>query len=70
MYSVDFYKESQPEPIKSNFQLEVRYAYTDMYDHHFDEYLLLDFVEFQKLSEFIKAIEVDAAIAKAIHSES
>jgi hypothetical protein len=32
IYSVDFYAESQPESIKDNFQLEVRYAYIDRHN--------------------------------------
>ena len=60
IYSVDFYTESQPESIKDNFQLEVRYAYIDRYNKQQDDYFLLDFVEFSKLEKFTEAIEEDA----------
>ena len=63
IYSVDFYAESQPELIKNNFQLEVRYAYIDRDNYQRDDYFLLDFVEFNKLENFAKAIDEDAKVA-------
>lgn len=63
VYSVDFDSESKPERITNNFQLEVRYAYVDRKDRHRDEYFLLDFVDFNKLEEFVVAIDADANAA-------
>lgn len=63
MYSVDFYAESQPEAIKDNFQLEVRYAYIDRYNKQRNDYFLLDFVEFSQLDGFAQAIDEDAKVA-------
>lgn len=63
MYSVDFYAESQPESIKDNFQLEVRYAYIDRHNKQRNDYFLLDFVEFSQLEKFAQAIDEDARVA-------
>jgi hypothetical protein len=63
MYSVDFNAESQPESIKDNFQLEVRYAYIDMNSIQRNDYFLLDFVEFNQLEKFAQAIDEDAKAA-------
>lgn len=62
-YSVDFYKDSKPELVKDNFQLEVRYAYIDRNQSQRDDYFLLDFVEFSQLDKFTKAIDQDATVA-------
>lgn len=70
IYSVDFYKESQAEPIKDNFQLEVRYAYIDRYNNQRDDYFLLDFVEFYQLKKFAEAIDEDAKVAAFFASSS
>ena len=63
IYSVDFYAESEPESIKDNFQLEVRYAYINRQNKQKDEYFLLDFVEYNQLNNFIEAIDQDAKTA-------
>ena len=63
MYSVDFNAESQPESIKDNFQLEVRYAYIDSNSMQRNDYFLLDFVEFSQLEKFAQAIDEDAKAA-------
>ncbi|KAB2833204.1 MAG: hypothetical protein F9K48_08930 [Candidatus Brocadia sp.] len=63
IYSVDFYTESQPELIKDNFQLEIRYAYFDRHNNQRDDYFLLDFVEYSQLEKFAKAIDEDAKVA-------
>lgn len=68
MYSVDFYAESQPEAIKDNFLLEVRYAYFDRNNKQRNDYFLLDFVEFEKLEKFALAIDEDAKAARALKS--
>jgi hypothetical protein len=63
LYAVDFYTESQPESIKDNFQLEVRYAYIDRHNKQRDDYFLLDFVEFSQLEKLATAIDEDAKVA-------
>ena len=63
MYEVDFFSESTPMRIEENFQLELRYAYIDRGGAQRDEYLLLDFVEFAQLNEFVTAIGKDADVA-------
>lgn len=68
IYSVDFYAESQPNSIKENFQLEIRYAYIDRHNKQRDDYFLLDFVEFSQLDKFFKAIEQDAETAALLAS--
>jgi hypothetical protein len=70
IYSVDFYTDSQPEAIKDNFQLEVRYAYIDRQTYQRDDYFLLDFVEFSQLDKFADAIEEDAKTAVFLVSPS
>jgi hypothetical protein len=63
LFAVDFYAESTPTPISENFQLEVRYAYIGRNNSHYDEYFLLDFVEFNQLEKFAQAIAEDANVA-------
>jgi len=63
IYAADFYSEKAPEPITDNFQLEVQYAYIDKRGAQRDDYFLLDFVEFDRLSNFMEAIEEDAKAA-------
>lgn len=63
LYEVDFFAEAEPKQIEKNFQLEVQYAYLDKGGTQRDEYLLLDFVEFARLDEFIRAITEDANAA-------
>lgn len=63
IYSADFYAESEPKPITDNFQLEVNYAYIDKHSKQKDDYFLLDFVEFDQLESFAKAIDEDAKVA-------
>lgn len=70
IYSVDFYTESQPELIKDNFQLEVRYAYIDRHNNQRDDFFLLDFVEFNQLNQFADAIDEDAKVAAFFASPS
>ncbi len=68
IYSVDFYTESEPKPIKENFQLEVRYAYIDRQGKRRNEYFLLDFVEFSQLEKFVAVIDEDAKAAAILAS--
>jgi hypothetical protein len=64
LYEVDFYSESEPHQISSNFQLEVQYAYHDPNGRERDEYFLLDFVEFDQLNAF-EALLADGASSAA-----
>lgn len=68
IYAADFDTESAPKPLTDNFQLEVRYAYRDHHGSHRDDYFLLDFVAFEKLSAFVEAIKEDAASAAYLAS--
>lgn len=70
LWSVDFYNESEAQKISDNFQLEVRYAYTDSRATNHDDYFLLDFVEFDKLSQFVTTITEDAHTAAFMLSSS
>lgn len=63
IYSVDFFADSEPDPIQDNFQLEVSYAYLDRNETQRNDYFLLDFVAFDKLTEFGNAIASDAEAA-------
>jgi hypothetical protein len=69
MYGVDFYSDSAPEKIASNFQLEVEYAYPGRSGAQVREYLLLDFVEYSQLSEFSAGIADDAKAASVLESQ-
>jgi hypothetical protein len=66
MYAVDFYADPEPTPIKDNFELEVRYAYTDKCSGQCNEYFLLDLVEFDQLEKFTQVIDEDAELAKSV----
>jgi hypothetical protein len=70
LWSVDFYNESEAQKISDNFHLEVRYAYTDSHSKNHDDYFLLDFVEFDKLTEFVESITKDAKSAAFMHSRT
>ncbi len=69
VFSVDFYSESEPELIQENFQLEIRYAYIDRNEKQRDDYFLLDFVAFDKLTEFATAIDKGAHAAAFLASD-
>lgn len=60
MFAVDFFAEPEPDPIRENFQLEVRYAYVGRDGVQRDDFFLLDFVEFGQLQSFVEAVETDA----------
>ncbi len=66
LYSVDFYTDSEPAAISDNFQLEVRYAYFDHAQKQRNDYFLLDFVEFDKLSDFFDAVTENARAAASL----
>ncbi len=63
LYGTDFYKEDEPQNIRENFQLEVRYAYSANGIGARDDYFLLDIVEFAKLDQFANALDQDATTA-------
>jgi hypothetical protein len=63
VFGVDFYSEAEPQKVEENFQLEIQYAYLGSGGAHRDEYLLLDFVEFDQLQAFVAEIAEDAKVA-------
>lgn len=63
IYSTHFTVDSEPSRVHDNFQLEVRYAYVDRHTNHRNDYFLLDIVAFEKLTEFLDAIEMDVRAA-------
>lgn len=69
IFSVDFFADSEPEPIQDNFQLEVSYAYIDRNETHHNDYFLLDFVSFDKLTEFGEAIDIDGKAAASLAND-
>jgi hypothetical protein len=69
LFAVDFYADTEPEPITQNFQLEVRYAYIDQKSRMRDEYFLLDFVEFSQLDQYVEWIDEDAKKAAAFSGD-
>ena len=69
LYSVDFLKDSPPQPISDNFQLEVQYAYVGAGGRPRDDYFLLDFVGRDRLGEFCKAVEASASAAVQLASD-
>lgn len=69
IFSVDFFTDSEPEPIQDNFQLEVSYAYIDRSMAQRNDYFLIDFVAFDKLDEFGGAIDSGAKVAAFLASD-
>lgn len=69
IYSVDFYADTEPQPITENFQLEVSYAYIDRNESQRNDYFLLDFVAFDKLTDFGSAIDSGAGAAAFLASD-
>lgn len=57
LYAADFLADMEPDQLRANFQLEVQYAYVDEAGRPQDELFLLDFVEFDQLATFERAIE-------------
>lgn len=70
MWSVKFDSEGPPSRINDNFQLEVRYASSELDGVHGAAYFLLDFVEFDRLQAFTEAVEKDAQSAAYLASRS
>lgn len=68
LYEMDFFADSEPQPITENFQLEVRYAYADRSGNPRNDYFLLDFVAMEKLGEFVKSIEKDGDLSAYLSS--
>lgn len=69
LWAVDFYAGTEPQQIHENFQLEVRYAYTDAKGRNGNEYFLLDFVEFSQLEAYVSALEIDAKASAYLSSK-
>lgn len=69
-YKVDFFEETEPRLIDSNFQLEVQYAFLDRTGQSRNDYFLLDFVEFEQLDSFESAIDKDAQTGASLASHN
>jgi hypothetical protein len=63
MYGADFAGGSNTEIVTENFQLEVQYAYIDASGGSRDELFLIDFVEYDRLSDLVAALDKDARLA-------
>ena len=68
LYAADFDGQHEPSEIRDNFQLEVQYAYIDPSGRTKDNLFVLDFVEYEKLAQFIASIQRDAEIAGYLSS--
>jgi len=68
MFAVDFFTDTVPQQIASNFHFETQYAYVDAGGGHRTEHLLIDFIEFNQLQKFSRAITEDAEAAAYLAS--
>lgn len=60
IYSVPFNDSgAEPELITDNFQLEIRYAYFDLNKNVHSKYFLIDIVEFNKLENFVRLLDIE-----------
>lgn len=69
-FAVDFFKDSPPERLGDNFQLEVRYAYALQDGSAREDYFLVDCVDFSRLAEFEAAIDRGASAGAALAASS
>jgi len=69
LFAADFLGKLKTTPQEENFQLEVRYAYGDS-QYHRNEYFLVDFVCYEKLTLFMQAIEKDVNAAITLNSSN
>ena len=69
LYAADFAGVKESSEIIDNFQLEVQYAFADSQGRSRDELFLLDFVEFDRLPQFIASITEDAIVAAFFSSD-
>ena len=67
LWALDFYEDSTPWKMQDNFQLEVRYAYTDYSGAQKNDYFLLDVVEFAQIEAFLEVITKDASIMSKVN---
>jgi len=63
IYASDFDGLQEPSGVRDNFQLEVQYAYVAPSGQARDEMFLLDFVEYERLGQFVAALKEDAEVA-------
>jgi hypothetical protein len=70
LYAVDFAGAQETSQIGDNFQLEVQYAFADAAGQSREELFLLDFVEFDKISQFVASISKDAEVAAFLAADS
>ena len=69
-YSVEFFTESDPNPVEENFQLELMYAFIDRHGNQRNEYFLVDFVQFDQIEKFLSFIEEDLKAASHLAAPS
>lgn len=60
LFKAEFFEDSDPERITENFQLEVRYAFTDSSGNPKDDYFLIDFVSYDLLDDFTAKVLCNA----------
>jgi hypothetical protein len=63
LYAADFAGAKDTHLVHDNFQLEVQYAYVNGSGQSQDELFLLDVVEYEQLSKFVKTLDEDAHVA-------
>lgn len=63
LYAADFAGMDAPRLVDDSFQLEVQYAYVEASGQSNDELFLLDVVEYDRLTQFVQAVELDAQVA-------
>lgn len=69
IFSLDFFGTGEPELaalVTENFQLEVQYAYYRQ-GNPINKYFLIDFVEFDQLEAFDKAVKKDVEVATNLY---
>jgi hypothetical protein len=70
LYAADFGGAHETTQIADNFQLEVQYAFADAAGQSREDLFLLDFVEYDKLPQFIASITEDANVAAFFAAEN
>jgi len=63
LYAADFAGTQETGLVSDNFNLEVQYAYVEASGQSRNELFLLDVVEYERLPQFVKALDEDAHVA-------
>jgi hypothetical protein len=69
LYKTMLHEEAAPTRITENFQLEIMYSYNDQHKSIRDEYMLIDFVSYENIEQFIESVEADAEAARILSSD-